>query len=276
MLVPLNYRLAVPELDYIVGDSGARLLIHGPGYAEAAAALALERVVHLGPEGVGDAYDDVVAAHEGARSDAPLAADRPACILYTSGTTGRPKGAVLANMAIYARCAAMAIDFGATPGSVFVQTLPMFHITANTAYSFTYTGSTIVMVKDFSVPAVVDALHANRATHVLLVPATINVFANHPGIDARAFRRPAPRHLRRVAHRPRRATPRHHRLRVRLPAAVRHDGDVGVLDPAPGGPRPRGRPELLPSAGTDAISFETRVVDGSDDTSARRAWSARS
>ncbi|HEY1281404.1 MAG TPA: long-chain-fatty-acid--CoA ligase [Acidimicrobiales bacterium] len=261
VLVPLNFRLAVPELEFIVADSGARVLLHGPGYEGAAGKLAVDTVIHLGPDGVGERYDDVVAAHAGARLDAPLDAERPACILYTSGTTGRPKGAVLSNLALYARCAAMAIDFRTRPGSVFVQTLPMFHISANTAYSFTYTGSTIVLVKDFSVAGVVETLHRSAATHVLMVPGTINLFVNEPGIEREQFE-----HLRLVIYGASSIAPDVLRRAIAVFGCdflqlfgMTETSACSILRQEDHDPV--GRPDLLSSAGTDAVSFETKVVD---------------
>ena len=62
ILVPLNYRLAVPELDYIVRSSGSRLLIHGPGYEVTAKELGVGDNLHLGPTGHGDSYDEALAS----------------------------------------------------------------------------------------------------------------------------------------------------------------------------------------------------------------------
>ena len=82
----------MPELAYIVGDCGARLLIHGPGYQDAAASLGIDDTLHLGPSGHGEAYDDALAAFPDPTRLRPLDAGAPATILYTSGTTGRPIG----------------------------------------------------------------------------------------------------------------------------------------------------------------------------------------
>ncbi len=187
ILVPLNYRLAVPELDFIVRNSGCRLLIHGPGYEVTAKGLGVADNLHLGPTGHGDSYDEALASHTDPAAFGPLHADTPCTILYTSGTTGRPKGAVLTNLSVYARCAGNALELRVKPGDVFVQTLPMFHIAANLAYSFTYVGATLALVREFSPPTVLEVLRATSATHVLLVPTTINMLNNHPGIDEERF-----------------------------------------------------------------------------------------
>ena len=266
ILVPLNFRLALPELAYIVGDAQPDLLIHGPGYADAASQLDCPATVHLGAEGHGIPYDDALAGGDpSGRGDDRLAAERASSILYTSGTTGRPKGAVLSNMALYARCSSFAIEHGARPGSVFVQTLPMFHISAHTAYSFVYVGSTIVLMKDSSPPALVDTLHARRATHLLMVPATINMFCNHPGIDDESFD-----DLQLVLYG---ASPIAPDV-LRRAITVFNCGFLqlfGMTETSactmlrPGDHDPVNHPELLSSAGTDAVSFETKIVRGDGD-----------
>ena len=266
ILAPLNYRLAVPELAFILGDSGARLLIHGPGYDVAAKELGVADTLHLGPTGHGDSYEAALAEHPDPARLGPLDAGAPATILYTSGTTGRPKGAVLSNLAVYARCNYAAIEMEAAPGSAFVQTLPMFHIAANLAYAFTYNGSTIVMVKEFSVEATVRALHEHRASHVLLVPTTINMICSAPGIDAERFD-----HLRTVLYG---ASPIAPDVLRRAIQVFRCDflQFFGMTETAgcallrPADHDPDGHPELLAAAGTDGISFETRVVDPDDVT----------
>ena len=264
ILVPLNYRLSVPELAHIIGKCGARVLIYGPGLADAARALDVALLFRLGTEGEGEAYDSLLEAAPGPPDQQGLDAAAPVNILYTSGTTGRPKGAVLSNLGFFARSAALALDIVATPGSVFLQTLPMFHIAANTAYSFTFSGSTLVLLKEFSVEAVVEALHTHAVTHVLLVPATINIINHHPGIDQERFA-----HLELVIYGASPIAPEVLRRALTVFGCgffqlygMTETCACSILRPDAHDPELRAG--LLASAGTDALTFETLVVDAED------------
>jgi len=110
VLVPLNYRLALPELEYIVSDCAPRLLVHGPGLGEVAARLGVERTWHLGATGSGESYDEAVAAAEPGPDAGFVPAGQASAILYTSGTTGRPKGAIISCGALFARLNIMAAE----------------------------------------------------------------------------------------------------------------------------------------------------------------------
>ena len=265
ILVPLNFRLAVPELAYIVSDSAPRVLIHGTGYAEQAAALDVADTFHLGPGGTGRPYTELLAADHQAPDPRPALDDAAACtILYTSGTTDRPKGAIISNRALLARLNMFAIEMGLRPGDVFVQPLPMFHIAAHVSYSFAYIGATNVMVAGFDPPAVLALLERHHATHVLLVPTMIRLLVEHPAMtDAELSS------LRLVLYGASPIQP--DLLRRALPA---FDCDFvqfyGMTETAggsllrPADHDPEGAPELLTAAGTDSLSAETRVVDDQD------------
>lgn len=263
ILVPLNFRLAAPELAFIVGDCGPRLLIHGPGYAEAAAALEVPTTWHLGARGSGQSYDEMLESSP--TTEPPLldCADA-ATILYTSGTTGRPKGAIISNGALWSRVTMFGLEIGMRPGDTFVQGLPMFHIAANTAYSFTYRGASIVMVKGFDARLMVRVLERLRATHVLLVPTMINLLCHEPTLPRARLD-----HLRMVLYGASPIPPDVLRRAIELLRCdflqffgMTETAGCSLLRPADHDPV--GHPERLSSAGTDALSFETRVVDEQD------------
>lgn len=255
LLVPLNYRLAIPELKAILADCGPRLLIAGPGYADAAAELGLP-AWHLG-----EGYERVLAGFRPTGGRALLDAATPSSILYTSGTTGRAKGAVTSNGALWARINLMALELGMAPGDSFFFPIPLFHVASGVAYAFTYRGGTLVLMRDFDAAGAVDLMSAHRVSHAVLVPTMINRLVErlreHPA-ELEQLRLMlyggsaiSPDLLRRVMA----------ALGCRFLQGYGLTEALNVSMLRTGDHDPDGRPELLSSAGTDTISYEVRVVD---------------
>lgn len=264
VLVPLNYRLAVPELAYIITDCEPSLLISGPGLEGTAEELSVERAWHLGDRGPGVSYDEVVGAVAPTPRPLGLRSDVAMSILYTSGTSGRPKGAVISNAALWARVNMFGLEVGMGPRDVFVQALPMFHIASNLAYGFTYQGASTVLMRQFDPAEAVSCLERERASHVLLVPTMINMLCNEPtldNVDLDALRMVLygassipPEVLRRAMD----------RLGCDFLQFYGMTETAGATLLRPPDHDPQRHPELLPSAGTDSLSMEAEVVDADD------------
>jgi acyl-CoA synthetase (AMP-forming)/AMP-acid ligase II len=260
-LVPLNYRLAVPELRFIAENSDPALVIHGPGLESAAAAVG-RPTWHLGDTGHGESYEQALAAATPQLELSSRPASEAVQILYTSGTTGRPKGAVLSRGALYARVNTCVVETAAGADSVFVQPLPMFHIAAHVSWAFTYVGATCVSARAFDPQSVLDAVAANSATHLMLVPAMINALCAHPGAGSAALSSLqmvlygaspiAPELLRRAIGTFCCAFQQFYGMTETFAITMLRSRDH---DPAGG---------LLASAGTDAVGIRSRVVDGED------------
>lgn len=264
ILVPLNYRLAIPELQYLVGDSSPSLLIHGPGFADYAAALNVEPTLYLGSEGHGSPYVELLDTGTNAIEPRPVEPEAPCVILYTSGTTGRPKGAVLSNMALWARINSSSLEFAQQPGDALLQCLPLFHIASNVGYAFSYMNATNIFVKAFDPAVVFEHLARDRPTHVLLVPTMINMLLNHPDIETSDWSS-----VRTIIYGASTIAPDLLGRAIEVMGCefvqmfgMTETSGCAVLRPADHDPG--NHPEWLASAGTDAAGFETRVV-GPDD-----------
>jgi acyl-CoA synthetase (AMP-forming)/AMP-acid ligase II len=263
ILVPLNYRLALAELEYQIGDCEPRLLIHGPGYGETASQLGLP-TLHLGPDGHGDPYEEALADAPDVVGLLAVAADATAQLLYTSGTTGRPKGALISNYALWARYAMFIADVGIRPEHVFVQALPMFHMASHLGSAFTYAGASQAAVTTFDASRVLDLIASERATHALLVPTMINILASHGELASTDLSS-----LETVLYGASPISPEGLRRAIATFGCsfiqfygMTETASVTMLRAADHDPERH--PELLASAGTDTIGFQTRVVDEHD------------
>jgi len=183
MLLPMNFRLAIPELEYIVSDANPALLLCGPEFTDAAARLAVTHKLTLGED-----YEKRLAMIEAEDSFPPvLSADAPFALLYTSGTTGRPKGAILSNQALFARISANIFELRIRSDDLFLQCLQFFHIACITSMSYTYVGSTNIIVKNFDPVTVLKLIPEHRISVVLWVPTMINQIVNLPGAETTDF-----------------------------------------------------------------------------------------
>ena len=169
ILVPLNWRLAGPELEYQLADAGARVLFTEPTQAEAAGRLhADERVVFGG---------DYAARRDASRGEPPPEAEAgfgdPYLVLYTAGTTGRAKGAVLTHANVFWNVVNMSVAVGLSEADTTVTILPMFHsggIGLFTVPSLTV-GGRVVIQRSFDAAGLRALIVAEDASVVLGVPA---------------------------------------------------------------------------------------------------------
>lgn len=180
MQVPLNWRLAAPEWRFILGDCAAKLLLATPDLLAAARAVepgALDATALHGdtppPDAGGDGADIL--------------------LVYTSGTTGRPKGAVLTQAALQANAQSARHAFAITPEDRVLTVLPLFHVGGLNIQTTPalQAGAEIILHPRFEPDAVFDSLARDRPTLTLLVPAVMQALVAHPrwaGADLSSLR----------------------------------------------------------------------------------------
>ena len=187
----VNFRLAPPEIVYVINDARARLLFVGPEFAGAVDKLrdqlpGIERVIHIG--GADDEFEAWLAAQAPDAQAYPAAPGDCFVQLYTSGTTGFPKGAMLTHrgMLAHARNVSATQDFG--PGARVQVAMPLFHV-GGTSYALIAisAGARIFMMRLPDPAAALAMLEAEKITHTFYVPALMASMNQVPGAADRDY-----------------------------------------------------------------------------------------
>lgn len=184
--VPLNTRLAPPELAFMLNDSGARVLVSGAEHAGAVAALhddvTVPHYVAVGGAERAWSYEELLAGAPGDRLDEPVQLDETCMIQYSSGTTGRPKGVMLSHANITWNCFNTLLDNDITSAEVSLVAAPMFHTSAlNIVFLPTFLkGATSVLMRAFNPDLVFDIIATRRVTWMFGVPAMFAAMAASP------------------------------------------------------------------------------------------------
>lgn len=192
-IVPLNTRLALPEMQYILEDSGAEILIVDDNFVSVAKAIrerlpALRMVLHIAdtpaPEGFAD-YERLIAATEPA-DDAQRHGSDLAGIFYTGGSTGKAKGVMLSHDNLVTNAVNGCYMIGYDPTSVYLHAAPMCYLTDGmSTLSITMAAGTHVFIPRFEVEICLDAMTTHGVTNIALVPTMIGMIVNSPGIEKR-------------------------------------------------------------------------------------------
>ncbi|MBF2755366.1 MAG: long-chain fatty acid--CoA ligase [Gammaproteobacteria bacterium AqS3] len=194
VLLPLNWRLTVPELEFILNDSGAKVLIYDAGFAETAQALAerCESVAHTIRIDIEDAHSEYEQALAGADpaklQGEKLQLEDLAGIMYTSGTTGHPKGAMITHQMNLINCVNLGTPVGISPETVQLVALPLFHTGGLNCYAnpILHAGGRIVLMREFD-PGRALAIIGDPdygITHFFGVPAPYQFMMQHPDFAA--------------------------------------------------------------------------------------------
>jgi len=187
ILVPLNWRLAGPELEFIIKDSGCKMLIFEPEFEEVVASIRPSLNLSNGSYiTVGGPHPDWSIDYESSISkqptlepfnNGPVEGEDPHIIMYTSGTTGIPKGAVLSHRKTFFNVLNADIIYNLTSKDIMIISRPMFHSGGLLVESspFLYKGGTIIIRKRFRPPEILETIEKYKVT-ILELPATVYQF----------------------------------------------------------------------------------------------------
>ena len=194
--VPLNFRLAPAELTVILKHAGARLLLCDEPMRAAGTAAAQGAGIPLEPAAVlGETPETIVPQRfrGGASIDDAGRDESPVLIVYTSGTTGKPKGAVHTQANLWWNIESAIDTQGITEHDHMLNPLPMFHVGGLCIQMLPVlaAGGRVTLHARFDPAAWIAAVAAGRPTLTLLVPATLKAILEHPdwpGADLSSLR----------------------------------------------------------------------------------------
>lgn len=179
VFVPVNTRLAPPEVAHVLNDSGARVLVHDPSAAATVEAIDLDidHLVQTSADGLGRMLAETRAGHV----DVAVSLEDPAVIMYTSGTTGRAKGAVLTHGNLTWMAMNCIVDYDVVSTDVALMISPLFHAASlgMGALPSVLKGATLVLEKGFDPERALRLIPEHGVTMLSGVPTTYQLLADH-------------------------------------------------------------------------------------------------
>jgi len=186
--MPLNRRLAVPEIEYILNDGTPKVLIHDVKSRDVALELQkrcrVAKLLEIDLDDPVNSYEQVLAAADPDPVTESLTHDDLIMIMYTSGTTGHPKGAMITHGMNFINCVNLGIPAQITPETVQLVVLPLFHTGGLNCYAnpVLHAGGRILIMREFNPGEALKVIGdpAFGVTHFFAVPAPLQFMMQHP------------------------------------------------------------------------------------------------
>src|SRR4030095_4723854 len=191
ILMPLNFRLVPGDFEYILNHGGAKVLIVEEGLTNLIDSIRdqLETVEQFivasddskPVEGWIDYETLISKASSDSQPRVDIEENETSALLYTSGTTGRPKGVMLTHRNLYINAVNSICEFGIHERDVYLHTLAQFHCNGwGVGYAVTGMGGTHVIIKKFEPAAFFELVAQEQVTFACMPPTMINMALNHP------------------------------------------------------------------------------------------------
>ena len=186
--VDVNWRLAAPEVEYIVNDAEAKVFVVGQEFVPILDAIRDRLTTATTILVIGQDYEAAVDAQPSTDPGTASTSDDVAFQLYSSGTTGRPKGVMLTNANFFGLLPLAKQMWELSPDAVNLVAMPLFHIGGGGwAIAGQYEGARSVIVRDLDPAALVTLIGKERISHGFLVPAVLQFMLMVPGVDEADF-----------------------------------------------------------------------------------------
>jgi acyl-CoA synthetase (AMP-forming)/AMP-acid ligase II len=186
----VNWRLAIPEMVYIINDGGSRVLLFEADYAETVAAMKeqLTSVEHFicidGDIDFADPYEQLLISGDAAGAPFRARPEDIAFLIYTSGTTGRPKGVMLTHQGQVAAAEILGSDMRNAPNDRLLIMMPLFHIGAKVIQlAQHWRAGTVVLQKGFEPDAILKTIEFEKISVTHMAPTMVQTLLDSPGVE---------------------------------------------------------------------------------------------
>ena len=186
--IPLNWRLTKPELNYILNDSEPEVLIYDIQFEEMVKELKEEcnipQIIALDQFNENSEYEEILSSSDGLYVQEEVDLEDNIMIMYTSGTTGHPKGAMINHKMQLFNVINLGISAAVSPESVHLVVLPLFHTGGMNCYSnpILHAGGELILLKEFEPGKVLSIIGDTNygVTHLFAVPAPYQFMMKRP------------------------------------------------------------------------------------------------
>ena len=189
--LPLNWRLTKPELEYILNDSTPTVLIYDSAFLDISLELQkdcqIKGSLQIDNEDPLSQYESALRESNGNYEEVPTTHDDLIMIMYTSGTTGHPKGAMINHRMQLYNCINLASPAFVSAETVQLVVLPLFHTGGMNCYAnpVLHAGGELILIREFD-PGLALSILGNseyKVSHFFAVPAPYQFMMNHPDFD---------------------------------------------------------------------------------------------
>ncbi|MDN4593064.1 o-succinylbenzoate--CoA ligase [Polycladomyces subterraneus] len=186
--VPLNWRLPASGLDFVLQDVRVSALVYDAEFGDTVHQLgyrhAISLIIRVGGSGEGIEFESAIQDQSYQEPPVVIGGDAPAVIMYTSGTTGKPKGAILSHNNFFAASVGTVRILDWRYRDRFLSVTPLFHIGGlNPVVVNVHTGTTTYFMPEFHPSRVWEVIQEEHITHMMSVPVMIQAMLQVPEIE---------------------------------------------------------------------------------------------